>query len=67
MRIVSPWIESTAIKQNLREFVLAELHDTYQLIEKLSALGGSPAMQVPDITVDSDTQKASNEVRVTIR
>jgi bacterioferritin (cytochrome b1) len=51
-------IESTAIKQNLREFVLAELHDTYQLIEKLSALGGSPAMQVPDITVDPDTQKA---------
>ena len=51
-------LEGTAIKQSLREFVLAELEDTYQLIEKLSALGGSPSMQVPDITIDSNTQRA---------
>ncbi len=51
-------IEATAIKQSLRRFVLAELEDTYQLIEKLSALGGKPSMQVPDITLDADTQRS---------
>lgn len=35
---------SVAIKLNLRSFVLAELEDTYLLVEKLSALGGIPQM-----------------------
>lgn len=51
-------VAATAIKQSLRQFVLAELEDTYQLIEKLSALGGKPTMRVPTITVEDDTQKA---------
>jgi hypothetical protein len=32
-------IGGAATKQSLREFVLAELADSYQLMEKLSALG----------------------------
>lgn len=51
-------VEAVAIKHSLRQFVLAELEDTYQLIEKLSALGGRPSMHVPDITLDDDTQGA---------
>jgi bacterioferritin (cytochrome b1) len=51
-------IAATAIKQSLREFVLAELEDTYQLIEKLSALGGTPSMKVPDVSADPDTEAA---------
>jgi bacterioferritin (cytochrome b1) len=51
-------IAATAIKHSLREFVLAELEDTYQLIEKLSALGGTPSMKAADVTVDPDSGKA---------
>ncbi|MFY9913550.1 MAG: ferritin-like domain-containing protein [Nocardioidaceae bacterium] len=51
-------VEATAIRQSLREFVLAELEDTNRLIEKLSALGGNPSMRVPDISTDGDTQRA---------
>jgi bacterioferritin (cytochrome b1) len=51
-------VEATAIKQSLREFVQAELVDTYHLIEKLSALGGTPSMTVPEVTVETDTQRA---------
>ncbi len=51
-------VEAVAIKQSLREFVLAEIEDTYQLIEKLSALGGSPSMQVSAIDTGGDTQRA---------
>ncbi len=50
-------VGGSAIKQSLREFVLAELEDTYQLIEKLSALGGRPSMSAPEISVATDTDE----------
>ena len=51
-------IEATAVRQSLRAFVLAELEDTYQLIEKHSALGGQPTMNSPQVTVSTDPQEA---------
>src|SRR4029079_11043917 len=47
-------VGGAAVKQNLREFVLSELEDTYQLVEKLSALGGTPTMTVDTINVPTD-------------
>jgi hypothetical protein len=47
-------VGGAAIKQSLRSFVLSELEDTYQLIEKLSALGGTVSMQIDDISVSTD-------------
>jgi len=47
-------VGGAAVKQNLREFVLSELEDTYQLVEKLSALGGTPTMTVDTINVSTD-------------
>ena len=53
-------VEGAAIKQSLREFVLAELEDTYQLIEKLSALGGSVTVTTDTIDVANSTSEALN-------
>jgi hypothetical protein len=39
----------TALKPTLRQFVAAELEDTYLLVEKLSALGGTPSFDVGQI------------------
>jgi len=50
-------VGGAAIKQRLREFVQSELEDTYQLIEKLSALGGTPTMTVPEIQVSNDADE----------
>ncbi len=55
-------VDGVAIKQDLRAFVLAELEDTYKLIEKLSALGGKPAMNAAAITVSCETEKALAEL-----
>lgn len=51
-------VEGAAIKQSLREFVLAELEDTYQLIEKLSALGADVSIQATAISVSTDADDA---------
>jgi Ferritin-like domain len=51
-------VGGAAIKQSLREFVLAELEDTYQLIEKMSALGGNIVIDTPAIDVSSDASAA---------
>ncbi len=50
------------IKQDIRQFLQAELEDTYKLIEKLSALGGTPLLLTPAIKVESDTTKALNNL-----
>ncbi len=55
-------LPGTAVKQQLREFVLAELEDTYLLMEKHSALGGQLTLKVPTINVDRDPEKALNEL-----
>lgn len=47
-------VGGAAIKQSLRSFVQSELEDTYQLIEKLSALGGSVSMDVGEVRVSTD-------------
>ena len=39
----------TALKPTLRQFVAAELEDTYLLVEKLSSLGGAPAFDVGQV------------------
>lgn len=49
---------AVAVKQSLREFVQAELEDTYLLVEKLSALGGSPRLNSPALDLPTDTGKA---------
>jgi hypothetical protein len=51
-------IGGAAIKQSLREFVLAELADSYQLMEKLSALGGRVAIGTAAIDVSTDAGSA---------
>jgi Ferritin-like domain len=51
-------VGGAAIKQSLREFVLAELADSYQLIEKLSALGGRVVIDTPAIDVSTDAGSA---------
>jgi hypothetical protein len=51
-------VGGAAIKQSLREFVLAELADSYQLIEKLSALGGRVVIDTPVIDVSTDARPA---------
>ena len=55
-------VGGAAIKERLRQFVLDELSDTYQLIEKLSALGGQPSMATSDLSLPSDTAKALNQL-----
>lgn len=51
-----------AIKHLLREFVLAELEDTYRLIEKLSALGGDVRISASAIDVSDDPDKALRDL-----
>ena len=51
-------LSATAVKQQLREYVQAELAETYQLMEKHSALGGALTLDVGTIHVDPDPEKA---------
>jgi bacterioferritin (cytochrome b1) len=51
-------VAGAAIKHQLREFVLAELEDTYQLIEKLSALGGEVKLSIGQISAPTDPAEA---------
>lgn len=51
-------VGGAAVKQNLRQFVLAELEDTYLLVEKMSALGGTPKMSTSNIEAPGDTEAA---------
>ena len=51
-------LAATAVKQQLREYVQAELAETYQLMEKHSALGGQLTLDVGTIHVDPDPEKA---------
>ncbi len=51
-------VGGAAVKAQLREFVLAELEDTYLLVEKMSALGGTPRMTAGSIEVPPDTPGA---------
>ncbi|HYO33464.1 MAG TPA: ferritin-like domain-containing protein [Nocardioidaceae bacterium] len=55
-------VEGAAIKQSLREFVLAELEDTYKLIEKMSALGGSVTISATEVDVSSSPDEALNSL-----
>jgi bacterioferritin (cytochrome b1) len=51
-------IGGAGVKGQLREFVLAELADTYLLVEKMSALGGKPHIDAESIDVPDDTEGA---------
>lgn len=51
-------VGGAAVKQSLRTFVLAELEDTYLLVEKMSALGGKPSMSVAAVDVPSNADDA---------
>lgn len=51
-------VGGAAVKGQLREFVLAERADTYLLVEKMSALGGSPRIDAESIDVPTDTTEA---------
>jgi bacterioferritin (cytochrome b1) len=55
-------VGGVGIKQDIRQFVQAELEDTYKLIEKLSALGGTPILLTPAIEVQSDTAQALRDL-----
>ena len=55
-------LPGTAVKQQLREYVLAELEETYQLMEKHSALGGELTLELPTIRVDRDPDKALDDL-----
>ncbi len=51
-------IGGAAVKERLRSFVLAELEDTYLLVEKMSALGGTPSMSVGDVEIPRAAEEA---------
>jgi len=55
-------LPGTAVKQELRTFVLAELEDSYLLIEKHSALGGELRLEVPPVAVGRDPDRALNDL-----
>lgn len=55
-------VGGAAVKQSLRTFVLAELEDTYLLVEKMSALGGTPSMTARSVEVSSKTDDALGEL-----
>jgi len=55
-------LSSTAVKQQLREFVLTELEDTYLLMEKHSALGGELILDIPQVRVARDPDTAINDL-----
>ncbi|MDQ3628698.1 MAG: hypothetical protein M3419_07810 [Actinomycetota bacterium] len=52
----------TALKPSLRSFVADELTDTYQLVEKMSALGGNPSFDVASVEVNSSSTKALTQL-----
>jgi bacterioferritin (cytochrome b1) len=51
-------VGGAAVKQSLRTFVLAELEDTYLLVEKMSALGGTPSMSAGRVEVPTGADQA---------
>lgn len=51
-------VGGAAIKAQLRDFVLAELEDTYHLVEKMSALGGTPCFDAGSVELPRDTEGA---------
>ncbi len=51
-------VGGAAVKGQLRQFVLAELEDTYLLVEKMSALGGTPSLHPGSIQVPRDASEA---------
>ena len=55
-------LSTTAVKQQLRQYVQSELADSYQLMEKHSALGGDLTLEVGTIHVDPDPEKALNNL-----
>ncbi|MBA2455924.1 MAG: hypothetical protein H0V48_05235 [Nocardioidaceae bacterium] len=55
-------LPGTAVKQQLREYVLAELEDTYRLMEKHSAIGGELTLDVPTINVAHDPESSINDL-----
>jgi bacterioferritin (cytochrome b1) len=54
----------TALKPTLRDFVAAELHDTYLLVEKLSSLGGTPSFDVDKVEISRDPAEALEQLLV---
>ncbi len=61
-------VGGAAVKQSLRTFVLAELEDTYLLVEKMSALGGTPSMgatpvDLPEAAGDALSALLEHEVQ----
>jgi len=55
-------LSATAVKQQLREYVRDELADSYQLMEKHSALGGQLTLEVGTIRIDPDPEKALDDL-----
>ncbi len=55
-------LPGTAVKQQLRQFVLTELEDTYLLMEKHSALGGELVLDVPTLRMARDPETALNDL-----
>lgn len=51
-------VGGAAVKGELRQFVLAELEDTYLLVEKMSALGGRPSFDAGSVDLPGDTEGA---------
>lgn len=51
-------VGGAAVKPSLRSFVLAELEDTYLLVEKMSALGGEPTLSVAAVDLPKDPDDA---------
>lgn len=51
-------MKSAGVKAQLRDYVQAEIQDTYRLSEKLTALGGSVPATVPDLDLPDDAEKA---------
>jgi bacterioferritin (cytochrome b1) len=47
-------VGGAAVKAQLREFVQAELADTYVMVEKMSALGGNPRIDAETIELPDD-------------
>lgn len=45
-------------KTRLRQFVQHELEDTYLLTEKLTSLGGTAALELPEVSVAPDAAEA---------
>ena len=51
-------VGGAAVKTSLRSFVLAELEDTYLLVEKMSALGGRPTLSVAAVDLPAGSDDA---------